>query len=275
MNEWAYPDDGGTRRESSAEEELAWRQAARARSRHRFAVAAWCVLVAALTCGVVGFFRSDVLRLTQVTVRANDIVLAREVAAALKDFEPLRHTSALLPPVTDICRRAETCPRALLATASRQLPHGLLLEIEERKPRFAAGEGPNYLWVDDTGVFLLPAAAPGPEFPRVELPRNIPRATGKRLPQVELKAVLDCIEGAKQAGLAPNFQLDLQTPLRYTLTTTAGTPAWLGAGDNLQWKLTAAAAIERHWLKLGRTFEYIDVRIATRDEGVPYKLTGD
>jgi hypothetical protein len=207
---------------------------------------------------LLGLLRSDLFLVREVVVRADDLLVAREVRDLLH-LPPGANTVFL--PISRLAQQAAACPRVLRVEILRELPGRITMQVTERQPVFALRDIKDYALVDQEGVLLFHTTRPQPSQPRVVVRLDAQGITGGRLDADSLRATLECIQGARRGGMGLGFTLDLSQRYAFTLTTPTGTLVRLGGPDNLVRKMIGAAAIERYAHSLRSQPEYIDVRI--------------
>ena len=228
--------------------------------RHSVARAILPSFLVVIIPAALGFAVSDFFRLREVVVEAESVGLAEEVAAAL---EVPAGANTLFLSLHDLKTQAEAAPRVLTARVDRVNRHRILVRLEERDPAFALKAEGGFTLVDETGVLLFHTGKVPAGMPVVQGPGEQGWVTGGRLGPDALLVVLQCMEGAQEAGMGLEFSLDLQTRYDFRLRTPSGTPVKLGGPDNLVRKVILAAAIEEDLAGSGN-LSYIDVRIPAR-----------
>lgn len=207
---------------------------------------------------VAGFLASDYFALRQVIVRSDDPEVAWQAASAL---EIAAGTNTVFCRPTAIAKQVIDCPRVLQATVDRDLPATLIVTVTKREPLFALEDASGYVLVDAAGILLLHSAVPRPGQPVVQGLATADYEVGGQLSSDCLNAVRACMAGAREGELGLDFTLDLRTRYDYKLQTPSGLLVKLGGPDNLLWKVTVAAEIERHFAERDKPLEYVDVRL--------------
>ena len=207
-------------------------------SRARRALLALALVAVALMAGYFLWLRdSELLRVEQTTITGLTTSGAREIRDRLA--ESASGMTTLNVDEEELERAVASYPAVAAVEATADLPHGLAIEVIERRP-IATVEGPSG---DD-----LPVAADGtllPDFdprgPLARLPATAPSATG-RLDGDDALTALAAVDAAPAPLREQIESVDKDEAGRLAATLRNGPLVLLGGGSDLEAKWAAAAA---------------------------------
>ena len=211
---------------------------------------------------------SPAFRLSQTTVRGNDLVSADEIVTAL----PAAGTNIFTVRSSRVERALEAIPAIERSDVSLVLPSTVRVTVHERKPRAVWEAGGRQALIDADGLVLVDIADLKPGSPLQSAPSTLPSVRAPDGPFVGLGDRIDpgvvllaesIVPHLEIAGVAGG-QVEYHPSTGVTLVAPGAPRVILGFGDNIDAKLTAYRAIRSHLEQTHTTAQLIDVRFLER-----------
>jgi len=218
------------------------------------------LLLAAVAAGLVQGGSASALEVERVGVVGNHLVPTGEILGAMPPYG----SNVFMVKSSRLERSLLANPALAKARVMPALPNTLWVTVEERTPAAIWASGGEAALVDQRGT-LLRAAEPAHfrQFPVVTAPDTLLPELGER---VDLDAVLAAQSVAPRLDALGLSGGSLEyRPASGINIVAAGKPRVLvGSSQDLEAKLAAYVAINRHLAETGSTAELIDVRFLQR-----------